>query len=113
MHFAGEASVQCRLLAGATRDFNVMARRDAVRAEVIARPLVGSMLVFAEAGVEWLIHVLAGHVDARGGDHAVRADAGASLLIDFRQRASRDSGRIVLDGAGELVLSKFTAADDR
>ena len=111
VHFAGEANVECRLLAGATRDFNVMARRDAVRAEVAARPLVGSMLLFAEAGVEWLIHVLAGHLDARRGDHAVRAEAGASLHIDFRRRETHESGRIVLDGAGELVLTKFTTVD--
>ena len=110
IHFAGEANVHCRLLAGATRDFNVMARRDAVRADVVARPLVGSMLIFAEAGVEWLIHVLAGHVDARsGGDRALRADAGASLQIDFRGDESHENGRVVLEGAGELVLAKFSA----
>jgi environmental stress-induced protein Ves len=111
IRFAGEANAHCRLLAGATRDFNVMARRDAVRAEVVARPLVGSMLIFAEAGVEWLIHVLGGHVDARRGDQAVRADAGASLQIDFRRPESREDGRVVLDGAGELVLTKFIAMD--
>src|SRR5690606_18042837 len=33
VHFAGEQDVRCRLLAGPTRDFNVMARRDAVAAE--------------------------------------------------------------------------------
>lgn len=113
VHFAGEANVHCRLLAGATRDFNVMARRDAVRAEVVARPLVGSMLVFAETGVEWLIHVLGGHVDARDGDHRVHADAGASLQIDFRRRETEQSGRIVLDGSGELVLVKFTTVGER
>jgi len=112
VHFAGEANVQCRLLAGATRDFNVMVRRAAVRAEVVARPLVGSMLVFAEAGVEWLIHVLGGHVEARGSDQAVRADAGASLRIDFRQCEASARGRIVLDGSGELVLTKFTSVTD-
>jgi environmental stress-induced protein Ves len=111
IHFAGEANVRCRLLAGATRDFNVMARRDAVRADVVARPLVGSMLIFAEAGVEWLIHVLAGHVDARRGDQALRADAGASLQIDFRRPESREDGRVVLDGTGELVLTKFIPVD--
>ena len=114
VQFAGEAKVDCRLVAGPTRDFNVMARRDAVRAEVVARPLVGSMLIFAEAGVEWLIHVLAGHVDARsGGDRPMRADAGASLQVDFRRLESREKGRVVLDGAGELVLTKFVAVDLR
>lgn len=108
VHFAGEARVDCRLLAGPTRDFNVMARRDAVHAEVVARPLAGSMLIFAEPGIEWLIHVLAGHVEARRGEQTLRAEAGASLHLDFREAA--DADHIALDGAGELVLVKFAAA---
>lgn len=108
VHFAGEARVDCRLIDGPTRDFNVMARRDAVRAEVVARPLAGSMLVFAEPGEEWLIHVLAGHVEARRGESTMRAESGASLHLDFREAA--DAGRIALDGAGELVLVKLVAA---
>lgn len=106
VRFAGEARVDCRLLAGPTRDFNVMARRDAVRAEVVARPLAGSMLIFAEPGAEWLIHVLAGHVDARRGEDALRIEAGASLYLDFRD--APDAGRVALDGAGELVLVEFS-----
>ena len=41
VHFPGESRVDRRLLAGPTRDFNVMADRALVRAEVFARPLVG------------------------------------------------------------------------
>ncbi|MBO9663210.1 HutD family protein [Dokdonella sp.] len=108
VHFAGEARVDCRLIAGPTRDFNVMARRDAVRAEVVARPLAGSMLVFAEPGEEWLIHVLAGHLEARRGDATLLAESGASLHLDLRE--APDAGRVALDGAGELVLVKFVAA---
>ena len=48
VRFEGESSVGCRLLAGPTRDFNVMTRRDAARAEVMGRPLVGSMVLFPE-----------------------------------------------------------------
>lgn len=105
-HFDGAAAVQCRLLAGPTRDFNVMARHDAVRADVVARPLLGSMLIFPEAGVEWLVHVLAGHASARCGGEELQLDAGASLHLE-----SRDEERVVLDGSGELVLVKFVAVD--
>ncbi len=104
-HFEGESRVECRLLAGATRDFNVMARRDAVRAEVVARPLVGAMVMFPEPGVEWLVHVLAGHAVARIGSERLALEAGDSLHLDFR---GADSERAMLDGAGELVLVKFT-----
>ncbi|MEO7065086.1 MAG: HutD family protein, partial [Dokdonella sp.] len=94
-HFEGESRVECRLLAGATRDFNVMARRGVVYADVVARPLVGAMVVFPEAGVEWLVHVLGGHASARNAGHAVVLGTVASLHIDFR---SDDTDRVVLDG---------------
>ena len=107
-HFDGESRVQCRLLAGATRDFNVMARRSAVRAEVVARPLVGAMVILPEPGVEWLVHVFAGHARARSGSEQLALETGASLHLDFR---TNDAGRVLLDGAGELVLVKFIACD--
>jgi environmental stress-induced protein Ves len=108
VHFAGESSVDCRLIAGPTRDFNVMARRDAVEADVVARPLVGSMVIFPQARTEWFLHVFAGHATARSGEQSIALEAGASLLADFR---GGDGSRIVLEGAGELVLVKFVEVD--
>ena len=105
VHFAGESHVDCRLLAGPTRDFNVMARRDSVHADVLVRPLVGSMVIFPEAGTEWLIYVVSGHVAAKGADEIAASD-GESVRIDFRDGGG---ARIVLDGGGELVLVKFAA----
>lgn len=106
--FAGESTVGCRLLAGATRDFNVMARRDVVRADVIARPLVGPMVIFPERGAEWVVHVFAGHAIARSGEQQLPLAAGDSLHADFRG----DGGaRVVIDGGGEIVLVKFVPAD--
>ena len=104
--FAGEAQVGCRLLAGPTRDFNVMVRRDAVRADAVARPLVGSMVIFPETGVEWLVHVLAGDAHARSAESAVELPAGSSLRVDLREPGG---ARVVLEGSGELVLVKFAA----
>jgi environmental stress-induced protein Ves len=108
-HFDGESQVQCRLLAGATRDFNVMARRDAVRAEIVARPLVGAMVVFPEAGTEWLVHVFAGHASARNAGMRLALETCDSLHFDFRDGIG---DRVVLDGAGELVMAKFVAIGD-
>jgi environmental stress-induced protein Ves len=107
VHFAGESRVGCRLVAGATRDFNVMARRDAIRADVIARPLVGPMVIFGERSSEWLVHVFSGHAIARDGEAHHDAANGETLVIDFRDDAS---GRVVIDGGGELVMAKFVAA---
>jgi environmental stress-induced protein Ves len=102
-HFEGEARVECRLLAGPTRDFNVMTRRDYVRADVMARPLVDSMVIFPEPGAEWLIHVFSGDAAARGTTD-IAAATGESLRIDFRDG---EGTRCVLEGGGELVLVKF------
>ena len=108
VRFRGESTVDCRLLAGATRDFNVMARRDVVRAEVIARPLVGPMVIFPERGAEWFVHVFAGHALARSGEHRFALGTGDSLHVDYRE----DGGaRIVIEGGGEIVLVKFLTPD--
>ena len=107
VHFEGEANVDCRLLAGPTRDFNVMARRDAVHAEVVARPLVGSMVLFAEPGVVWIAHALSGHAQARADDASVDLATGDTLRIDFDEQAS---GRVVIEGGGEIVLVKLAPA---
>ena len=108
IHFDGEATVHCRLLAGATRDFNVMTARGHASAEVHARPLTGTMLVFVEPQSSWLIHVFAGHASARNDDQSVRADCAETLILN----ASGDQReRVVIEGSGELVLVKFNAAD--
>ena len=102
VHFTGEEAVYCRLLAGPTRDFNVMARRDAIAADVAARPLVGSMLLFPDAGAEWLVHVHAGTLALRRDGASVDAATGESI------RVVGDGGRIALEGNGELVIVKFS-----
>jgi len=109
VRFGGDARVECRLVAGPTRDFNVMARQDAVRADVMARPLVGSMVLFAQANVVWLAHVFSGHAEARAGDARTSFETGDTLRIDF---ASHDAGRVVIEGAGEVVLVKLVPAID-
>ncbi len=104
VRFAGEAHVDCRLIAGPTRDFNVMVDRARVHAETFARPLVGSMVIFPQPDTEWLVHVLAGHASARDDATALTLGAGDSLLADFRSGAG---SRLVIDGGGELMLIKF------
>ena len=103
VRFDGESRVECRLLSGPTRDFNVMTRRDAARAEVMGRPLVGSMVLFPEAGVVWLAHLVSGTAEARTDGDAATIEIGDTLRIDF---ASRDDGRVVIEGGGEIVLVK-------
>lgn len=106
--FPGEAAVECRLLAGPTRDFNVMTRRGAVRAEVHARPLVDAMLLHGAPGDTWLIHVHAGAAAVQRGDARLDAAVGDTLRIGFDEDARE---RAILTGAGEVVLVRLTSAE--
>jgi environmental stress-induced protein Ves len=107
VRFEGESRVECRLLAGPTRDFNVMTRRDSARAESMGRPLVGSMVLFPEADVVWLAHLVSGSAEARTDSDVAEIGVGDTLRIDF---ASREDKRVVIEGGGEIVLVKITRA---
>jgi environmental stress-induced protein Ves len=108
VHFEGESRVECRLLAGPTRDFNVMTSRDAARAEVMGRPLVGSMVLFPESHVVWLAHLVSGRAEARTNGDVAEIGIGDTLRIDF---ASRDDKRVVIEGGGEIVLVKLMSTE--
>lgn len=107
--FPGEAAVQCRLLAGPTRDFNVMTRRGAVRAEVHARPLVDAMLLHGAPDDSWLIHVHAGAAAVQRGDARLDAAVGDTLHVGFGEDHHE---RAILTGAGEVVLVRICALGD-
>ena len=104
VRFAGEAKTFGRLLGGAVRDFNVIARRDAVRAQVLHRPLVGPMVFLPEAATTWFVYLVAGRAalkDIAG----MQIEGGESLLLQ-----PGDATRTrVLSGGGEVVLVKFTS----
>jgi environmental stress-induced protein Ves len=105
VRFDGEARAECRLVAGPTRDFNVMVRRGAMRAELMARPLVGPMVLFPEDGVVWIAHLFSGSADAKADASRIPLEHGDTLRIDFDRR---EGGRVVIEGSGEIVLVKLT-----
>jgi environmental stress-induced protein Ves len=109
LRFDGGEAVHCRLIDGATRDFNVMTLRGAVRADVVARPLVGSMVLFPEARTLWLAYLHAGHAEARSGDQRVSLRNEDTLRVDFGDAAAPRQ-RVVIDGTGEVVLVKLQPA---
>lgn len=101
--FAGERAVRGELLDGPTQDFNLMWRRDAVDAQLWHRPLVGPMVVFAEPGTVWAIHLIAGQArfaDDSGLPDLAAADTALLQADDTRLRH-------VLDGGGEALLIRF------
>jgi hypothetical protein len=101
--FPGELSLDCRVLDGPTRDFNVMTRRGALSHHVWLRPLLGPMVLMPEAGVRWFVHVLNGHAQQQHEPKAPRLAAGDSALSS----ADGVNKPIVLSGGGEIVLVKI------
>lgn len=102
--FAGEAGLHAELLAGPTRDFNLIWKRERIEASLLHRPLVGPMLFFAEAGVHWAAHVMAGTARFKDQFGQQRLEQGDTALIDA---SPGDASRVVLEGGGELLLVKL------
>ncbi|PPU08989.1 HutD/Ves family protein [Xanthomonas arboricola] len=96
--FAGEETVHATLLDGPTRDFNLMWRRDLVQTELLHRPLVGTMLFFADPGSAWAIHLLAGQASFGRDSGLPPLAAGDTAWLSASSRT-----RYVLDGGGELL----------
>ena len=102
--FPGERGVQCRLLDGPTTDFNAIVRRDRCTMQVYHRPLVGSMVFFAEARVLWAIHLIGGRASIKSADDSATLNAGDTALLDAG--AEGVAARSILDGGGDVVLVK-------
>lgn len=103
--YTGEEPVTGEPLGGRAVALNLMWRRDAVRADLWRRPLVGPMLFFADAGETWLLYLLAGQGrfdDASGLPPLGHGDA-AVLASPARRR-------YLLDGGGELVAMRLRPA---
>jgi len=103
--FAGERSLQCRLLDGPTTDFNAIVRRDRCTMQVFHRPLVGSMVFFAEAGVVWAIHLIAGRATIKSAGESAALDAGDTALL--KSGVTDATARSILDGGGDVVLVRI------
>ncbi len=103
VRFAGERDVFGELIDGPTHDFNLMWRRDRINAELWHRPLVGSMVLFADPGEQWAVHVLSGHARATDGLHHETAAIGDTLLLC----ATSARARFALDGGGEVLVIRL------
>ncbi|NIJ79916.1 HutD/Ves family protein [Xanthomonas cannabis] len=103
VRFAGEETVSAELLDGPTQDFNLMWQRDLLRTELLHRPLVGTMLFFADPSSAWAIHLLTGQASF-GRDSALPPlAAGDTAWLSAAARS-----RYVLDGGGELLAIRVS-----
>ena len=98
--FAGERAVTGELVDGPTEDFNLMWRRDVVQAQLWHRPLVGPMLIFAEPGTTWAVHLLAGQAGFDDDSGLPELVSGDTALL----QAGTARRRHVLDGTGEALV---------
>lgn len=73
-----------------------------VEAELIPRPLVGSMVFFDQSETEWLILLLSGEAEFGIGSRHQWLGSGHALHLD----GDGTEGRGVLDGGGEVVLAR-------
>ncbi|WP_192886113.1 HutD/Ves family protein [Xanthomonas campestris] len=105
LRFAGEEAVTAVLSDGPTQDFNLMWRRAVLQTELLHRPLVGTMLFFADPGSAWAIHLLAGQA-------SFGRDSGLPPLLagDTAWLSARTRSRFVLDGGGELLAIRVSPA---
>ncbi len=104
LRFAGEARVTGELVDGVTHDFNLMWRREAVQAELLHRPLVGSMFFFTEPEAAWAIHLLAGQAEFEGEPSLTPLAAGDTAWL-----AAGERRRFALHGGGELLAIRVSA----
>jgi environmental stress-induced protein Ves len=91
LSFSGDVATTCRLIAGPTRDFNVMTRRGVV-SHVLRRHTLAGSLVLEQASL-WLVHVLDGHAML----DEVGCTPGDSALVDARRS-------VTLTGVATLLL---------
>ncbi|MDQ3269342.1 MAG: HutD family protein [Pseudomonadota bacterium] len=105
--FSGERAVVGELVDGPTNDFNLMWRRERVRAQLFHRPLVGPMVIFAEPGHTWAVHLISGHARFADESGLRPLQAGDTAVMI----AGRDRLRHVLDGGGEALLVRISPVD--
>jgi environmental stress-induced protein Ves len=104
LRFAGERKLRGELVDGTTHDFNLMWKRARLDAQLWHRPLVGTMVLFVDAGETWAVHLLAGEARFADASNLGRMEAGDTAVLHAEDARERH----VVDGAGELLLVKLT-----
>lgn len=103
LRFSGECPLVGELLDGPSRDFNVMWKRGEVAVQLWRRPLAGAMVLFADPGETWVVHMLAGQAHFSGSGPGEIGLGDTAILRGGGARA-----RFALDGAGEVLLVRVT-----
>lgn len=105
LQFDGSPAPTGLLPEGATRDFNLMLRGDAL-GEALPRTLADAMVLPPESGVRWLVYLDSGRAALRvgdGNDMALNPHDAVLVIPGGMQE------RTLIEGAGEIVLVKLYA----
>jgi environmental stress-induced protein Ves len=94
--FAGERAVHCALVAGPTRDFNLMWRRDRLHAGLGVTGLAAAVQALADPAPLHALHVVSGSLRLAG----ALASAGDTVLLDGRVP---DEAAVVVPGQALLI----------
>ncbi len=106
--FSGERPLVGQLVDGPSRDFNLMWKRDRVDAQLWRRSLVGAMVLFADPGETWVVHMLSGQAHFPGSYGLGEMESGETAIL----RGHDARTRFALDGAGELLLIRVVERDE-
>ena len=104
--FAGEEAPACSVQ-GRVQAFNLITRRGRAAAELLHRPLVGPMVFFPEAGVQWLVLLLSGRATLPDAARRPLLETGDALLLSPEPEAAQ---RVVMSGGGEVLLARIASA---
>lgn len=101
LEFDGAEVIACHLPSGPVQVFNLIWDPQRLDARLLHRPLVGPMVFLPEAGVRWLVHLMAGHARLRAEDTLTVSTSDSLLLEPARGE------RLVLEGSGEALLLRL------
>ncbi|MEO7916806.1 MAG: HutD family protein [Dokdonella sp.] len=104
IHFSGDSEVHCRLLNGATRDFNVMVRARSIVAYIAATEPLQDLAIAGPIGSQWLVHCCSGDATLALDGQTIRLNAGDSARIDSPDNA----GEFSISSTGRLLVVRFT-----
>ena len=103
--FAGEDAPRCNI-AGRLQVFNLIHARDRTGAELLHRPLVGPMVFLPEAGVRWLVLLIAGRATLPDHPRRLVLEQGDALLLTPEDVSPQ---RMVMSGGGEVLLARLVS----
>lgn len=104
VHFSGDANVECRLIDGPTRDFNVMVRARSIVAYIAASEPLSDLAIAGPAGSQWLVYICSGEAIIDADASTIKLSTGDGLRIDSPDQAAE----FTISSTGRLLVMRFT-----